>query len=228
MRAIGYGLVALTLATRALAEPRPYRVVQLDGSTGLVVKVPYTFGTHTQSVSAVQGELQIDRQTLEVAGGRLEVPIAAIRSDSAERDCHLRESLGIDYSRSRFPAEHVCDDRNQLPPSGGDAVAFPAVGLEVKGGKALGDPKLLEQGQEVRVLVEGSWNVHGVTRPARLELTVSADPAPGSLRVRGRQAFAPRDYGVVVKSAHLLFVAISVADEVTALLDVRLAPAEAR
>jgi polyisoprenoid-binding protein YceI len=87
---------------------------------------------------------------------------------------------------------------------------------------------MLEQGQQVRLMVEGSWALHGVTRPARLELTVSADPAPGSLRVRGRQPFALRDYWVVVKNAHVLFVAISVSDEVTALLDVRLAPAEAR
>jgi hypothetical protein len=37
--------------------------------------------------------------------------------------------------------------------------------------------------------VEGTWTIHGVTRPAWLSLTVSPDASlPGALRVRRRHA----------------------------------------
>jgi polyisoprenoid-binding protein YceI len=171
--------VALLLLTAGAAGtgPRPYRIVEPPpGTTAIEVAVPYSFGTHRNAASVVQGEVLLDREKLVVEPGQLRVPLAALRSDDPKRDCHLREALGLDYARSRFPAEHVCNDENGLPGSGGDSLAFRDIRLDVTGGRPLEDPTLLEQGREVRLEIAGRWVIHGVTRPALLRLTVSVDP----------------------------------------------------
>jgi polyisoprenoid-binding protein YceI len=220
------GVVAISFAASAArAEPAAYKVARTRGDVGVVVEVPYSLGTHKETLVSMLGEVQLDPQGLTVTGGRLVVPISAIRSDNAERDCHLRESLGLDYHRSRFPGEHVCDEGHRIPASGADSVAYPEVILTVQRGGVLDDAGGFEGGKEVRAEVVGSWTIHGVTRPARLALTLSADRGtPGGIRVRGRQRMSLRDYGVVVKSAKVLFATISVKDEVTVLLDVLLVP----
>ena len=223
-------LVAISLMAtpEARAEPRKYEVGRERGDIAIAVKVPYSLGTHTQTVAAVSGELRVDRETLAVARGWLVVPLTSIESDSAKRDCHMREALGLDYAHSRFPKEHVCDGDNRLPASGPDSVAFPEVRLDVKEGRALDDPRRFADGEEVRATVEGSWTIHGITRPARLEVRLSKDPrAPEGIRVRGRHAFSLRDFGVVVKAAKVLFVTISVQDEVSASLDLLIKPVAA-
>jgi polyisoprenoid-binding protein YceI len=189
------------------------------------VKVPYSLGTHTQTVTGVSGELFIDREALAVTRGRLVVPITSMRSDSAERDCHMREALGLDYARSRFPEEHACDDEDRLPATGPDSVAHAEVRFDVQRGAPLDDPRLLDEGKEVRAFADGTWTIHGVARPARIEVRLSREPgAPDAIRVRGQHVFSLRDHGIVVKSAKILFVTISVRDEVTASLDVLLKP----
>jgi polyisoprenoid-binding protein YceI len=218
-------VLALSLPPAARAEPRPYKVARQRGETGIALEIPYSLGTHREKVLSVLGELLVEPEALTVTGGRLVVPISALRSDSAERDCHLRESLGLDYERSRFPEEHVCDDRDRLPASGGDAVVHPEVVFEVERGGAIDPAGGLEQGKEVRAAVEGRWSIHGVSRPARLELALSkAADAPGAIRARGRHQLSLRDHGVIVKSAKILFATISVRDEVTILLDVVVVP----
>jgi polyisoprenoid-binding protein YceI len=244
-RIVGLAAIAFALAPPARADARAYRVARQQGDIGVALKVPYSLGTHTEAVVSMLGEIQLDPETLVVTGGRLVVPISAIRSDSAERDCHLREALGLDYGPSRFPEEHVCDGGHRLPASGPDSVVYPEVIFEVERGSVLDGPgrgtgwtatslPALQsgahgkEGQEVRATVAGSWTIHGIRRPARLELTLSKDPGMAEgIRVRGRQHLSLRDHGVVVKSAKVLFATISVKDEVTVLLDVVVVPSSA-
>jgi polyisoprenoid-binding protein YceI len=196
------------------------------GPAGISLEVPYTLGTHKERVVAAEGELQLDPATLTLAGGRLVVPLSAIRSGDATRECHLREALGLDYARSRYPRDHVCEN-DRLPGSGTDAIAFSEIVLDLSRGGPLGDPAVLDRGGEVPVEAEGTFTIHGVTRPVRLRLTASRDPSsPSALRLRGRHVFRLADFGVVVKPAKVLFVKISVGEEVTAVVDARLVPVE--
>jgi polyisoprenoid-binding protein YceI len=226
---LGASLFSLLLSVPVVGEPLPYRVAtQREAGGGVAVEIPYSFGTHRAIAGEVEGEIRLERETLEVLGGHLRVPIAALKSDDPERDCHTRESLGLNYASSRFPKDHVCDDHNQLPLRGGDAIAFPYIDLLVTASKVRDDPRLLDQGKDARVLVTGSWTIHGVTRPARLQLTASADGREGgTLRVRGREVFVLRDFGIVVKSAKILFVSSVVKEEVTAIFHLRLKPLQA-
>jgi len=189
---------------------------------GLVVEVPYTMGTHRERVTGVDGALRLDPDALRLEGGRLVVPLADFQSDDPKRGCHLREALGLDYARSRFPREHVCDAQNRLAPSGPDALAFPEVILELSGGAPTGP---VSGDGVTQVELNGTLTLHGRTRALRLRLGVERVASPVSgLRVRGRVPVRLSDYGVVVKSARVLFVSIAVKDEVEVVVDALLEP----
>jgi polyisoprenoid-binding protein YceI len=212
------GWAAWPVAAQAAAQPYAVRLPQ----GGLEIEVPYSLGTHHEHATAVDGTLRLDPETLRLERGRLVVPLASFRSDDAKRGCHLREALGLDYTRSRYPKDHVCDDRNALPASGPDAIAYPDIILELAGG---GPVARAAPGAAGEVEVEGTLTIHGVSRPVKLHLTVSrAASDPGLLRVRGRVPLRLSDYGVQVKSAGVLFVSISVKDEVTVVIDALVEP----
>ena len=186
---------------------------------GLIVDVPYSMGTHHEHVTAVDGTLRIDPEALRVQRGRLVIPLAAFRSDDPQRGCHLREALGLDYARARYPRDHVCDAQNHLPATGPDAIAFPDIVLEV----SKGGPVASATGE---IEAEGLLTVHGASRPVRLHLAVSRDASlPGTLRVRGRIPLHLADFGVQVKPAKVLFVSITVHDEIAVAVDALLEPA---
>jgi len=219
-------LVVLTLlgAGTAAAELRPYRVAPPgEKQSRIETFLVYSLGTHTQTANEVQGALRLEDSSLAGAEGTIMVPISAIRGDGSTRDCHMREALGLDYSRSRFPSEHVCDGENRLPSAGPDAIVFPEIRLELLSARPLDDVGLLASGKPVRVEVETRWTVHGVTRPAR-ELVRVLREADG-LRVRGRSTLVLKDFGVVVKSTKVLFAEVSVGDAVTVTYDLKLLPA---
>ena len=222
----GSMLLVVMFSVRASGELRQYTVLPDPGGKGTTVEIPYTFGTHQVAAKQIEGQIELDSKSLDVRSGRLWVSISELKSDDPKRDCHMREALGLDYSHSRFPKEHVCDDQNRLPAKGNDAIVYPRVELRVTGSKALDDPDLLAQGKEVRVLVTGTWTIHGVTRPASVQLTASADPKnPDTLRGRGRQPFVLSDFGIEVKSAGVLLVSSAVRGGATATFDLRLEPA---
>jgi polyisoprenoid-binding protein YceI len=189
---------------------------------GLVVVVPYTLGTHHEHVTGVEGTLRLDPATFRLEGGRLAVPLTAFHGDDAKRGCHLREALGLDYARSRFPGEHVCDGQNRLPASGPDAIVFPEIILQLaRGEPAAGAPT----GAATEIEVEGTLTVHGVTRPVRFNLAAERElSVPGALRVRGRVPLRLSDFGVQVKPAKVVLVTIAVKDEVTVVIDTLLEP----
>ncbi|MGE5049349.1 MAG: YceI family protein [Deltaproteobacteria bacterium] len=212
-------LVALS-AFAARAEVQTYRIAQGKEGPGIALSLPYTFGTHDDRVVRVAGELRLDPDSPQGVSGTLRVPIDAIVSDSKERDCHMREALGIDYSRSQYPREHVCKD-DRLPAG---AVAYPEIILQVRGAQA---PPVtgMSVGKESPVSVQALWTIHGVTRPARLQLKAARDAkTPGAVRLRGTSEVRLSDFGVVVKSAQVLFVSSSVGEVATVHFDLELAP----
>jgi polyisoprenoid-binding protein YceI len=193
---------------------------------GLAVEVPYTLGTHHEYVTGVDGTVRVDPETFRLEGGRLVIPLAYFHSDNATRGCHLREALGLDYARSRFPREHVCDDRNQLPASGPDAIAFPEIVLQLSRG---GPAAAASPGAAAEVELEGTLAVHGVTRPVRLHLAATRDASsPVTLRVRGRVPLRLADFGVQVKPAKVFLFSIAVRDEVTVVVDTLMEPVARR
>ena len=162
------------------------------------IKIKYTFGTHELKSNAIEGVLS-QNHAFEDVSGELTVPIDSIKEGSAKLECHLRESLGLDYEKSGFPESHVCDDKNQLPASGPDSVVYPSVKLSIK--------RLIaaEKTKTERYRVEGAWTIHGVTKPADFEVKVTE--GPDSVSVRGDSEFALKDFGITVKKAFVISAA---------------------
>jgi polyisoprenoid-binding protein YceI len=220
MRQVPFFVLAALAASAAGADVQTYRIAQGKEGPGITLSLPYTFGTHGDRVARVAGELRMDPDSPQGVSGTLRVPIDAIVSDSKERDCHMREALGIDYSRSQYPREHVCKD-DRLPAG---VVAYPEIVLQVRGA---GAPPVttMSVGKESPVSVQALWTIHGVTRPAQLQLAVSRDAkTPGALRIRGKSEVRLSDFGVVVKSAQVLFVSSSVGEVAAVQFDLTLVP----
>jgi hypothetical protein len=217
-------LLALLVPAAAVAEPRTYRVASpAEGSKAEAVVV-YSLGTHTVTAQDVHGEVTLDPTTLASGSGTVVVPLAGLRGDGGQRDCHMREALGLNYAAGgRFPGEHVCDGQNRLPASGPDSVAFPDIRLELLGARPLDDLSFLQAGQPVRVEIDVRWTIHGVSREKKELARVVRDGT--GLHARGRSTVVLAEYGVVVKSTKVLFADIKVGDAVTVTYDLRLLPA---
>jgi polyisoprenoid-binding protein YceI len=103
-------------------------------------------------------------------------------------------------------------------------VAYPEISLQIHGAQA---PAVttMSVGKDSPVSVQALWTIHGVTRPARLQLAASRDAkTPGALRLRGKSEVRLSDFGVVVKSAQVLFVSSSVGEVATVQFDLVLVP----
>jgi len=215
--------VLVLLPAVAVAEPRTYRVASpAEGSKAEAIVV-YSLGSHTQTAGDLHGQVTLDPATLDSASGTVVLPIASVRGDGGTRDCHMREALGIDYAAGgRFPKEHVCDDRDRIPASGPDSIAFPEIRVELVAARPLDEVTLLDAGKPVRVELQTKWTVHGVTRPQR-ELVRAVKDGAG-LHVRGRSTVVLGDYGVVVRPTKVVFAEIKVGDAVTVTYDLKLEP----
>jgi polyisoprenoid-binding protein YceI len=203
----------LVVALSVLANP--------DGSSGVSFKLPYSMGTHDGVVGKVNGTISYDPKRPGAVSGALSVPIESIRTGNEQRDCHMREALGLDYAKSDYPKEHVCSDAHTLPDSGRNAVVYRDIRFEVTGISGPGgvEPRF---DRECDVEVDGKWTIHGVTHPARVPMKLS--PEGSGFRLRGRMPFSLKAYGIEVKSAHVLFLSISVDDSATAIFDLSLGP----
>src|SRR4051794_16967897 len=105
-------LTALVIATTLNTAEQPagtisYQVVSNQRSA-IQIQIPYTFGTHDMVAHSVRGGLQVRAGSLAFMSGGFSVPISAIEAGNGTLACHMRESLGLDYMKSKFPGEHVC------------------------------------------------------------------------------------------------------------------------
>lgn len=181
---------------------RPLRPASPD--TEIHIELPYTLGTHDLVAREIRGTVKMNGDRLDVVSGHLVVPIASLDAGKRTLECHTREALGLDYARSKFPKEHVCDG-DVLPPTGSDAVVFPDIAFDWTRTRLLDDASALARGKSVRVEVWGRWTIHGVTRDDRLVLGVTAAagaPAhPTAFRLTGATKIRLADFGVKVKRA---------------------------
>lgn len=208
------------------AEPVIYHATaSVAGSPSCQIEVPYTFGTHGFEVREIGGQMRVDWGTPLAASGRLTVPLASLRGGGETLNCHMREALGLDYSKSAFPREHVCSG-GQLPASGKDALAFPEIAFDVKAvalvGVAPSAVSPVGAGVRRRVLVSGRFTIHGISRDDKLDLWMTVGELvgarPRTIHIKGRHTIRLSDYGITVKRALM----IKAGDEAVLNLDVAL------
>lgn len=204
VHAFVFGLVLIAAAPAAFAA-RYVPILSADGKSGLAFAIDYTAGVHEGVAKVATGEIDIDPGTLAIEGGEISFPVAALDSGNAKRNCHILESLGLDYTRSVYPKDHVCGGENRLPSEGVDSVAFREMGfrfLSYKDGA-----------------VTGTFSLHGVRRDLTIPVSISRE-ANGDLRLKAPFTLHLPDYGVVVKK--FLFVTVAEDARVTVELLLRL------
>jgi polyisoprenoid-binding protein YceI len=192
------------------AAPGSWAIVpHSNGNLGITFTLGWSLGTHEGQASRVTGAVQAQAEPFMIGQGEFRIPITAMSTGSVTRDCHMREALGINYSGSRFPADHVCVN-DQVPASGPDSVVYPDIIVRIRGlqpnqpgaaALASGLPPL----QQVEVAVLMEMSIHGITKefvtPVRLQL-IARDQLQAEADVDVKLA----DFGVVVKMPPLLRV----------------------
>ncbi|MBC7384704.1 MAG: YceI family protein [Cryobacterium sp.] len=190
------------------AVAAPYHPVSIGESSGVNFEIGYTAGTH-EGHAQISGTVDLNPETLEIFSASFSVPVKSMDSGNAKRDCHIRESLGINYIGSVYPQSHACNGKNQLPTDGPNSVAYPEMKftfVTVTAG-----------------IAKGSFEMHGVKKDIEIPLKLTKD-AEGRVMVKSDFDLKLNDYGVVVKP----FLVITTADVATVHLNLLLIPTPLR
>lgn len=169
-------------------------------SSSVSIVVPYTMGEHKLQANGFKGGIEWDSKTNEIKKGQLQLSIMNIQSDKDKLECHLRESMGLDYMASEFPKKHVCDDDNKLPIGGPNSIKYPEII-----GTLLAPLKLGEN--EARV----NWMIHGKSKEMVMPITVSSDKTSGHISLKSNWKMKLSDFDIIVKK----FLFIGVKDDVS-------------
>jgi hypothetical protein len=208
------------------AEPSTWVILpQAGGDLGMTFSLGWTLGTHQGRARQVSGSLRAELDPLRIVEGEFRVPVAAMSTGSATRDCHMREATGIDYSRSRFPRQHVCVN-DQVPTSGPDSVVFPEIGITIREVRSASPgtpaaPVRLVPNQPVDAQVLLGFSMHGMTQDLLTPIRLQMDNAQ---RVRATAEFEVRlaAFRIVV----IMPTPMSIADQVKVKLNLLLARQE--
>jgi hypothetical protein len=172
------------------------------GETGASFDIDYFAGTHHGVARSMNAQLGMQLgENFSVKTGKFSVPIESLDTENKTRDCHLRESLSLDYSHSRFPNEHVCDSDDQLPATGADAPVFPLLEVEMMDYAVLNQQKSLMPGDSIDLDLKARVKLHGVTKenmPIRVRVTY-LDAQKGLVRVSGGFSLSLGAFNAVVK-----------------------------
>ncbi|MES2854818.1 MAG: YceI family protein [Bdellovibrionota bacterium] len=221
-------MTVLLLSQAASAEyaPQVFRAVKHeDGASGVRFSIPYTMGVH-KGVAQQLTAIAVLNENDELVSARFEIPIAGLKTGNDTRDCHMRESLGIDYSHSAFPSKHVCSSANLIPATGPDAVVHDKIVFDFKRyEKAHAVP--LQVGVVQEVLVSGTLKIHGVRRevnalPLKLEM-VRTETGAKVIKLASLFPLSLQSFGIIVKPLKVAFVSVGVGDSVTVDLNLLMA-----
>lgn len=160
----------------------------------VTIEIPYSMGEHVLNAQGLSGKIEWDEKTNTIQNGELKLAIVNIKAKKSKMECHLRESLGLDYKNSDFPDEHVCDDDDQLPKEGANSIKYSDVTA------TLVSP--LKTGKNV---AQVRWNIHGKTKEMVMPITVSKDDK-GEVVLDSKWKMKLSDYDIVVKK--FLFIAV--------------------
>jgi hypothetical protein len=198
-------------------------------ATGVTFQIAYSLGVHDGTVSEMDSSVQLSDKN-KILSGEFTVPLSAMATGNATRDCHMREALGIKYEGSAFPTDHVCVG-DQLPATGPNAMAFENLQFKFKNVKAAASelPEVLEVGKSYPILIQGQWTLHGVTVDVGTDESIAVqvkllDGATGELQLFGKFELSLAKFGVVVKPFKIAFVKIGVADNAKVTINTRLLP----
>lgn len=216
--------------TALAAEATEYKLATQE-NPGVTFKIGYSLGVHDGSAQTMNSSVKLTKDN-KILSGHFVVPISSMTTGNSKRDCHMIEALGIDYSKSQFPKEHVCDG-DKMPTTGPDAVAFENIEfnfVSLKADENSGLPAVLEEGKVYNLPIQGKWTIHGITQEvggAQSDEVILAqvkllNAATGELQLFAKFNLSLQKFGVVVKPFKIAFVSIGVDDIAKVTLNTRM------
>ncbi len=185
--------MAIVVPSLALAQARRFDVH--GGESRIAFESDAPLETISGVSTSVSGRIRVDPDDLSTASGRIEVPVASLRTGIDLRDEHLRGDGWLDARR------------------------FPNARFEVA---AVTGARALRPGTTMRVQIRGRFTIHGVTRevtaPAQIDYRPRERGAPAILAARATFKISLPRYGVSVPS----LVRLKVSDEITVRVRLRL------
>jgi polyisoprenoid-binding protein YceI len=174
------------------------QVVQAENA--IEFKVNVGIAKHVGSVEVILGKLDIGATTGEVLTGEFNVPIDAMDTGDANRDCHMRESLGLNYDVSDFPEKHVCDSNDKLPTTGVNAVVYEFVTMQIQKvvSAETGAPVALKINEAANVIASVNWVIHGVSKLADIKASLKR-LSEKNYQITGATTLKLSDFGIIVK-----------------------------
>lgn len=206
---IALPLSAIFLASAEAKPVKSYFAID-PFESHVSVRLGYTLGTHRFQNHEVRGQLELHPNN-ELDSASVSFTVSGFKSDNPSLDCHLQESLGLDYSKSDFPDSHVCSD-DRLPAKGKNSIAFPEVTFRSAPDAKLAFSEVGAAPAEHRI--KGNWTIHGVSRP--VDVSVTLQRQGNRIRAKGSAKLALKDFGITVKK----FLFVTVNDEAVAEWDV--------
>lgn len=164
----------------------------------VILKVPYTMGTHKLEGEGFLGTVHLDEKTLTISEGRLSLKVDKITGEKKTLVCHMKEALTLDYERSDFPEDHVCED-DKLPSEGKNAPIYPEIEVQ-----------LLKPISVDVTSMNVKWTIHGVSREQEIPVSMSWNNISRKLSLNSNFIINLKDFDITVKK----FLFIGVDDEI--------------
>lgn len=166
-------------------------------SSALAMKIPYSMGTHKAKSDKLSGSLLWDPEGKAILSGELTLLAENLEVKDQKLKCHLLESLTLDYEKSDFPADHVCED-DKLPVTGKNSPAYPSISATLLAPVKNGASAQIE------------WKIHGKIHTELIPLEITHNEEQKILSVRAKWKLRRSDYGIIVKK----FLFIDADDEI--------------
>ncbi len=182
------------------------------------------FATYQGFAKNVSGQMEIDPKTGHVSAGTFTVSIQDMTTDNSKRDCHMRQTLGLDYTVSDYPDKHVCDDNDQLPTTGPNSVKFPNVTLKILALNDLAkmplDVRATPETSSVDGIINVLWSIHG--REVAQEISVKLERVSSqTIQIQGQTKLSLKSFGAVVKKFGIVGVDDTIRVKVDVPLEIR-------
>lgn len=214
--------LSLTISLSSHSLERVYSPqLKSDATSGVRFSVPYSAGVHKGTASRVDGSVILDEND-QLLKAHFEVPIGTLSTANATRDCHMREALGIDYTNSKFPNEHVCDSDNKTPSDGPDSIVYPLVILDfTQFEKAPATP--FQEGIAAESVLKVVIQIHGLSKeikalPVKIQ-KITTPEGVSTFRITAKMTVSLKDFAITVKPFTFGPIKIGVDDKVTVDLD---------
>ena len=160
----------------------------------VILNVPYTMGTHGLEGQGFLGTVHLDEKTLTISEGKLTLRVDKITGEKKTLICHMNEALTLDYEKSDFPENHVCED-DKLPSEGKNAPVYSEIEVQ-----------LVKPISVDSTSTTVRWIIHGVSREQEIPVSITWNKLSRNLSLKSNFTINRKDYDITVKK--FLFIGV--------------------